>query len=46
MGETMIHDLICNEIAEKAKKESKPCKYFHKLFIKIIQQEPIMCHKK
>ena len=27
MGEIMIHDLICNEIAEKAKEENKPSKY-------------------
>jgi len=32
MGETMMHDLICNGIAEKAKEENKPCKYFNKLF--------------
>jgi hypothetical protein len=28
MGETMMHDLICNEIPEKAKEENKPCTYF------------------
>ena len=33
MGETMMHDLICNGIAEKAKEENKPCKYFNKLSI-------------
>ena len=33
MGEIMIHDLICNEIAEKAKVENKPSKYVYKLFI-------------
>jgi len=32
-GEAMMHDLICNEIAEKAKEENKPCKYFNKLSI-------------
>jgi len=31
MGETMMNDLICNGIAEKAKEENKPCKYFNKL---------------
>jgi hypothetical protein len=33
MGKTLMHDLICNEIAEKAKEEHKPCKYVYKLFI-------------
>ena len=25
MGEAIMHDLICNEIAEKAKEENKHC---------------------
>jgi hypothetical protein len=33
MGEIMIHDLIWNEIAEKAKEENQPSKYVYKLFI-------------
>ena len=33
MSEIMIHDLICNEIADKAKEENKPSKYVYKLFI-------------
>jgi hypothetical protein len=33
MGDTIMHDLICNEIAEKAKEENEPCKYFNNLFI-------------
>ena len=33
MGEAMMHDLICNVIADKAKEENKSCRYFHKLSI-------------
>jgi hypothetical protein len=33
MGETIMHDLIYNEIAEKAKEENKHCTYFNNLFI-------------
>jgi hypothetical protein len=33
MGETMMHDLICNEIPEKAKEENKPCTYLNNLLI-------------
>jgi hypothetical protein len=39
-------DRICNEIVDKIKPENKPCKYFYKLFIRRVQQEPIYCHKK
>ena len=31
---------------DKIKAENKPCKYFYKLFIQRVQQEPINCHKK
>jgi hypothetical protein len=33
MGETMMHDLIRNEIPEKAKEENTPCNYFNNLHI-------------
>ena len=31
-----MHDLVYNEIAEKAKEENKPCTYFNNLFIQRI----------
>jgi hypothetical protein len=31
-------------IVGKIKAKHKPCKYFYKLFIQIIQQEPVKCH--
>jgi hypothetical protein len=37
---------ICNEIVDKIKAENKPCKYFYKLCIQRVQQEPINCHRK
>lgn len=45
MGETIELDRIWNEIVGKNKAKNKPCKYFYKLFIQIIQQEPVKCHK-
>jgi hypothetical protein len=44
VGETIQPDRIWNEIVWKIKAENKPCKYFYKLFIQIIQQEPVKCH--
>ena len=49
VDETIKHDRICNEIhfvVAKIKAENKPGKYFYKLFIQWIQQEPVNCHKK
>ena len=34
------------ELIEKINAENKRCKYFYKLFIQRVQQEPINCHKK
>ena len=45
MGETIELDRIWNVIVVKNKAENKPCKYFYKLFIQIIQQESVKCHK-
>ena len=46
LDENIKLDRICNEIVDKIKAENKPCKYFYKLFIRRVQQEPINCHKK
>ena len=46
LDENIKLDRICNEIVDKIKAENKPCKYFYKLFIQRVQQEPINCHKK
>ena len=46
LDENIKLDRICNEIVDKVKAESKPCKYFYKLFIQRVEQEPINCHNK
>jgi hypothetical protein len=45
VGETIEPDRIWNEIVGKNKAKNKPCKYFYKLCIQIIQQKPVKCHK-
>ena len=47
LDENIKLDRICNQIVDKKiKAENKSCKYFYKLFIQKVQQEPINCHKK
>ena len=45
VGETIELGRIWNEIVGKNKAKNKPCEYFYKLFIQIIQQESVKCHK-
>ena len=46
LDENIKLDRICNEIVDKIEAENKPCKYFYKLCIRSVQQEPINCHNK